>query len=289
MKTKTNPQQPLPGDPSAGVCGSTTEFRRAFTLIELLVVISIIAILAAMLLPALSRAKDRAKHASCINNVKQISLAFLNYVGDFRDIFPAGAARLPTIPVDEDWIYWNALDSRISNPDRKNIFKSPLAPYIGRFDTNLFRCPSDRDVLNRKSLPGQFLYAFSYAANSVFDAANLVNRGIVSLYAGDPQYENLHFKSVSIRMPAQKIMLVEEHAYIAGGSLPGPVPDDGRWTPTGADPRTIGLDHPPPFASADSFISNRHNKRGTVSCSDGHVETVKPSWGAMLEHYDPAF
>src|SRR5437867_4228156 len=87
--------------------------RRAFTLIELLVVIAIIAVLAAMLLPALSKAKDKAKQISCVNNLKQISLAFLSYIGDYRDTFPGGAAKLPTLPADEDWVYWNASDSRI--------------------------------------------------------------------------------------------------------------------------------------------------------------------------------
>lgn len=98
--------------------------QRGFTLIELLVVIAIIAILAAILFPVFARAREKARQSSCLSNVKQIGLGFLQYAQDYDEMWvPAAQYGNPTPP--PAYLTWPGL----------------LQPYIK--NTQLHRCPSD--------------------------------------------------------------------------------------------------------------------------------------------------
>ena len=111
--------------------------RKGFTLIELLVVIAIIAILAAILFPVFAKAREKARQTSCLNNEKQIGLAFIQYAQDYDEKMPgAGPGAVATAPMPLPYGYWIwASTTSVWDPTGGAIY-----PYAK--NVQIFTCPS---------------------------------------------------------------------------------------------------------------------------------------------------
>src|SRR5262249_21881000 len=126
---------------------SNRSFAGGFTLIELLVVIAIIAILAALLLPALAKAKAKGQGITCMNNHRQLALAWKMYTDDNKDVILYASWDDPANNPKNAYAWMTgALDFEPSNASNwdinQDITKSPMWPYCGKAP-GIFKCPAD--------------------------------------------------------------------------------------------------------------------------------------------------
>jgi len=212
----------------------------AFTLIELLVVIAIIAILASLLLPALARAKEAGKKTSCLNNVRQIGLAYQAFLMDNGDRFPAYVTErtAPTGTAD-------TADARAPYS-----YRQVLIPYITS-GTNVFKCPN--------GLPWPDPQAgawFNTDYGNNHNESNLPGASQQSWYLAHPDFGfNETVSASSLPRPTEFILLA----------------DAGRSDNT---PSRGGM-YPQPWAfdvSSQARMLGRHSKASAnIVFADGHA------------------
>src|SRR5665213_3002415 len=191
------------------------KFRQAgFTLIELLAVIPIIAVLAAILLPALSRARARAEGIACLNNTRQLALAWQLYADDHDGLLPYnlgmnGSSFRTNINWVNNVMTWEVnsqpLDS--DNTNLATITGASLGPYVGGM-TSLFHCPSDRALSGLQRAAGWDHRIRSYSMNAMVGNAGAFSTNGVNV--NNPDYKQF-FKITQIPFPADIFVFLDEH------------------------------------------------------------------------------
>jgi prepilin-type N-terminal cleavage/methylation domain-containing protein/prepilin-type processing-associated H-X9-DG protein len=216
--------------------------RPAFTLIELLVVIAIIAILAAILFPVFSRARENARRSSCQSNMKQIGLGFLQYTQDYDERFPAPNGGYQIGGATGPQATWDLV----------------LQPYMK--STQILKCPSD-PVSFEQTLEGFGKVTRSYSMADYLNEDATWQAGV---------------NQSAIKQPAVTVMLMEKYNYPANATTGWAGANNGwAWViysdeqATDANANMNQLN-----ATTNANAGGRHLGTNNILYTDGHVKAL---------------
>jgi prepilin-type N-terminal cleavage/methylation domain-containing protein/prepilin-type processing-associated H-X9-DG protein len=220
--------------------------QAAFTLIELLVVIAIIAILAAMLLPALSHAKETARGISCLNNMKQLTIAWVSYSGDYNDLLVTNTILPNTNSWAAGWMDWADAD----DTDNTNIYNLMLPNgnlWAYTKSLGIYKCPSDPSTVTIQGTT--YPRVRSTSINGRLNGGDWVLAPIADF--NNPN----KISAIYNPGPASRFAFLDERA----DSI-----DDGFFG--------VDMIHSNGAAEFANIPANYHNGCSSISFADGHAE-----------------